>query len=122
MKKWFSAGIFALASLAIIGVGVAGDQDFTLTNKTGYAIDQVYVSPSAADDWEEDILGQDILANGDHVNIHFSRNTSACKFDLKVIYVDDGSSAEWEDIDLCSVEKITIRWNKKTGDTTATFE
>lgn len=120
MKKWLIAG--ALAFAATGSAWAAGKQDFTLINKTGYEIDQVYVSAASTSDWEEDILGQDTLGNGERVNIHFARGAKGCKFDLKVVYSEDDSEAVWDDIDLCTVEKITIKWNRKSGETTATFD
>lgn len=121
MKNWFLpislAGVLVFANSA----SLAGQQDFTLVNKTGYEIDQVYVSPTSTDDWEEDVLGQDTLTNGERVNISFPRKASACKYDLKVVYVDD-DEAEWDKIDLCKVEKVTLHWNKKSGESTATLE
>ena len=42
--------------------------------------------------------------------------------DLKVTYSDDDSSAVWEKIDLCTVEKITIHYNRKSDETSATFD
>ena len=36
-------------------------QDFKLVNKTGYEIKEVYVSPTKATDWQEDILGEGVL-------------------------------------------------------------
>jgi hypothetical protein len=43
-------------------------------------------------------------------------------FDLKVVYSDDDSSAVWEKIDLCTVEKITIHYDRKNDVTKATFD
>ncbi|HEY2135513.1 MAG TPA: hypothetical protein VGH49_06470 [Xanthobacteraceae bacterium] len=114
----------ACALLAWAGSAQAQDakQDFTLVNKTGYEISAVYVSPSKSDDWEEDVLGQDTLDDGEKANIHFHRSVKTCKWDLKVVYEEDSSSAVWPGIDLCSVETITIRYNKKSDTTTATFD
>ena len=97
-------------------------QDFRLVNKTGYELKALYVAPSKSDDWEDDVLGQDTLADGQAVNVHFSPKTKTCKFDLKVTYSDDDSSAVWEKIDLCTVEKITIHYNRKSDETSATFD
>lgn len=98
-----------------------GKQDFDLVNKTGYAIDEVYVSPSNASDWQEDVLGQGTLPNGNSIHIRFSRNTNVCKWDVKVVYTD-GESAEWDEFDLCETSKITIHYNRKTGETSAEYE
>lgn len=43
--------------------------DFTLHNNTGYQIEEVYVSPTDTDDWEEDVLGEEVLENGAQVEI-----------------------------------------------------
>jgi len=114
------------AALALLFAGPAGAQDakqnFRLINKTGYELKALYVSPSKSDDWEEDVLGQDTLSDGQAVNIHFNAKARTCKWDLKVTYSDDDSSAVWQNIDLCTVEKITIRYNRKKDETTATFD
>ena len=98
-------------------------QDFLLVNRTGYDISEVYISPSKADDWEEDILGSDdTLDDGDQKEIRFKRVGKTCMWDLKVVYDDDDSSAVWHDIDLCKVSKITIRYNRKSDTTSVTFD
>jgi hypothetical protein len=122
MRTWNFA-VFA-AVLAIAGPAGAQEakQDFKLVNKTGYELKALYVAPSKSDDWQEDVLGQDVLADGQAVNVHFSPKTKTCMFDLKVTYSDDDSNAVWEKIDLCTVEKITIHYNRKSDQTSATFD
>lgn len=97
-------------------------QDFTLVNATGYDVKEVYVSSHRTDDWEEDVLGDDQLDDGMKVNIHFAPKTKTCKFDLKVVYADDDSAAVWQNIDLCTVSKITIHYNRKSDQTSAELE
>ncbi|MBF0154516.1 MAG: argininosuccinate lyase [Magnetococcales bacterium] len=112
-----------LSSHLLAGNLLAGpNQDFTLVNNTKYTIDKVFVSPSHSEDWENDVLGRDTMADGEAVPIHFSRDTTTCSWDLKVVYTDDGSSAVWHEIDLCSISKITIFWNPNSGQTTAKYE
>lgn len=121
-------GLVAAVSLMLLAAtaGSAGareaKQNFELVNKTGYEIDSVFVSPSKSDDWEEDVLGKDTLEDGDAWEIKFRRADKTCMWDLKVVYTDDNSSAVWHDIDLCSVSRITIRYNRKTDMTSATFD
>lgn len=115
---------FPLALLAFAAPAVAqqANQDFTLNNRTGYEIKEVYVSPASAGDWQEDVLGNGTLADENGANIHFNAKTSTCKWDLKVVYTDDGSSAVWGGIDLCQVARITIKYDRKSDTTSATFE
>ena len=118
--------LFAMFAAVLAFAAPAGaedaKQDFQLVNKTGYELKALYVSPSKSDDWEEDVLGQDTLSDGEAVNIHFNPKVHTCKWDLKVTYSDDDSNAIWHNIDLCSVEKITIKYNRKADQTTATFD
>ncbi len=110
----------ALLSLAAVPAA-AGQQDFSLKNKTGYTIEKVYVSAASTDDWEEDVLGADVLSDGDAVEISFDRTETACKYDLKVVY-DDQEEAVWAGLDLCTISDVEISYNRKTGETWATTE
>ncbi|MES2885235.1 MAG: hypothetical protein V4709_10550 [Pseudomonadota bacterium] len=123
MKNQLRAGI-ALASIFLLcsQAALAGDQDFTLINKTGYEISEVYVAPSKSDEWEEDVLGQDVLVDGDRVDITFSRKTKSCFWDMKVVYTIDNTTAEWDRFNLCEVSKIKIYYNAETDSTSATYE
>jgi len=122
MKTVLVAAFVALVAFAVPASAQNAKQDFRLVNKTGYELKALYVASSKSDDWEDDVLGQDTLADGQAVNVHFSPKTKTCKFDLKVVYSDDDSSAVWEKIDLCTVEKITIHYNRKSDTTSATFD
>ena len=125
MKHTILTGFFA-AGLALTAAQSAyaqeAKQDFTLSNRTGYELKEVYVAPSASDDWENDVLGTGTLGDGAAVEIKFNRASKTCKWDLKVVYTVDDSSAVWHGIDLCSVDKITIRYNKSTDTTSASFD
>lgn len=122
MNRLVGTALFGGLFLGMTGTALAeGKQDFTLVNRTGYTIEEVYVAPSKSDDWEEDILDQDVLADGANVHVRFSRADKSCKWDLKVVY-DDKETAEWAGFDLCEVSKITIRYNRKSGETSAVYE
>jgi len=109
------------ALLLAAAPALAAQQDFTLENNTGYTIEQVFVSAASSRDWEEDVMGWDILADGESVEISFSSAEDACLFDLKVIY-DDGEEAMWDRLDLCSISVVDIRYNRLTGETSAIVE
>jgi hypothetical protein len=117
-------GISLSVLSAFVGSAQAQEakQDFRLVNKTGYEIKEVYVSPSKSSDWEEDILGEGVFGDKEAREIHFHRDVKTCHWDLKVVYTVDSSNAVWTDIDLCSVEKITIHYDKDADKTSATFD
>lgn len=103
-----------LAAVVVCGVTAAaqGKQDFTLVNKTGLVITELYVSPSNDDEWGEDVLGRDVLEDGQKVDIQFSRGDKACKWDLKIVDEDE-DDVIWEDIDLCKASEITLKYEGK---------
>ena len=111
------AATFALAATPAL----AADQDFSLHNETGYTISSVFVSAANTKDWEEDVMGRDVLDDGESVDITFPRSEGACKFDLKVVY-DDKEEAIWGGLDLCKISKVEIHYNRKTGETSAVTE
>lgn len=92
----------------------AGPQDFTLVNKTGVEIDKVFVSPHSSNDWEEDILGQDTLADGASVDIKFHRTEKAAMWDLR-IEDKGGNSIEWENLNLLEIEEVTLHFANGKG-------
>ena len=100
----------------------AADQDFRVVNKTGYQIDSVFLSKPNDDEWGSDVMGQEALADGEAANISFAKGTHACKWDMKVVYHDDDSTAVWKALDLCSISKVSLFWNNKTQVTTAKTE
>ena len=119
MLRNFAAAL--AATLALAGPALAGDQDFTLINGTGHTINEVYVSPSAVDDWEEDVLGRDALPDGARTTIRFDRSADACLWDLRVVYTD-GETADWAGFNLCEISVIAIEYDDRTGETSAQYE
>jgi len=122
----FVAGLILAVTLVAAGLSspayAEGKQDFIMVNKTGYRIDKVFVSPTKSDEWEDDVLGRDVLDDSETVEIKFHRAATGCKWDLKVVYADDGSSAIWQALDLCTISKVTIRYNRSTDTTSASVE
>lgn len=115
MKKMLlsivAVGAFAVL-VATASKAMAGTQDFTLINKTGITINNLYVSESAKNDWEEDVLGDEQLEDGDSMNVTFKGHES-CKWDL-MIKDEAGDGLYWRGIDLCKVSKVTLKCNGKT--------
>ncbi len=89
-----------------------GAQDFKLVNKTGVVISSLYVSPSDKEEWGEDILGKDVLGDGESADIKFKRTEKAAKWDLKV-EDSQGHTIEWTDFNLLEIDKITLHYDGK---------
>jgi hypothetical protein len=106
--------ITATAFISAPASARTGPQDFILHNKTGVLINALYVSPRSADDWEEDVLGQETLANGESVKVNFDDRDKHVHWDLKV-EDSKGNSLEWEDLNLVEISEVTLHWDAKKG-------
>jgi hypothetical protein len=122
MRKLSHALLFtALTSTLLAGPALAGDADFTLVNRTGYDIREVFISPSHKDAWGKDRMGDQVLEDGKRRLFKFS-DKSSCKQDMKVVFDDDGSEVIWSEIDLCELNTITLKYNRKTREVSAEGE
>jgi hypothetical protein len=114
MVRRFIGSLLSIAALvALFGMNTAAvradPRDFTLVNASGSAIYYIYVSPTDTSDWEEDVLGSDVLMSGSSVNITFSRFTAGrCFYDIKVVTGDSREGYLWN-VDLCSTTTVTFR-------------
>jgi hypothetical protein len=97
----------------------AGEQDFSLVNKTGFTIDALHVTPHSSEDWGDDILGKDTLEDGQTLNITFHRKEKSANWDLRV-EDSDGKSYTWEKLNLLEISEVTLFYRK--GVATATFK
>jgi len=76
-------------------------------NFTGSPLRRVYLSPSGAPGWEENILGSTDLQDGDTLNINLGIESSNTSWDLRVEGID-GHYAEWKNLNLGGASRITL--------------
>ncbi len=106
MKLGFFAGA-SLATLITATPAMAAQQDFSVVNRTGHVVVQLNVSPSSETRWGPDILGREVLANGETAQVSFDRTDSICMWDIRVTY-SDGDTGDWRQINLCEVGEVTL--------------
>src|SRR5881227_483276 len=121
MKQTLRSSIILVTLLLglVMPAKAALDLDFTLVNKTGYDIKEVYVGPTTSDDWGDNVL-KDILKDGQGLELKFHPKATAEKWDIKVVYTD-GETAWWKGYKLTEISKINLFWSKDKG-STATSE
>lgn len=113
-----------LAALAVVSAAAAlpsaasaqAQQDFALVNRTGFTINEIYVSAANQRNWGRDLLGADTLATGRTFNVRFSPNTRACDWDIRVVYAD-GDQSEFRGVNLCSVSRVSLFWDRARNQT-----
>lgn len=95
--------------------------DFTLVNMTGYDISDVYVSPTSMKEWGDDIMGQDVVLNGESVDVSFHPAETDRKWDIYVTWVgyDASEDVYWVGFDLSKISEIALYYDEDTGKTWA---
>jgi len=103
-------GVFALTLMIAPLVAAQGKQDFTLVNKSGLAINELYVSKASANEWEEDILGKDTLPNGESLDITFTPKERSAKWDIRIVDENE-KEHKYYNLNLLEISEITVRSN-----------
>jgi hypothetical protein len=105
MNKTFGAAAFLAAAL-VTSTASANDYRVTIVNKTGMAMKHFYASVTSTNAWEEDILGKDVLEDGESVEVEIDDGSEKCHYDFKAVF-ENGASLERADIDVCKTESFT---------------
>jgi hypothetical protein len=89
--------------------------DFTIVNRTGYGIRQIMLSEAGRHDYgrEEEALHGRILADGDHVHVHFPPHVHHATWDMKVIWTGNYGATEFTNIHLPNISKLTLHYNAR---------
>ncbi|MDB5720706.1 MAG: hypothetical protein JWP15_1324 [Alphaproteobacteria bacterium] len=103
------AAVFVLvsASSAAIAASDGKDRKVLVQNVSRQAIAQLFASPITATDWEEDLLGKDLIEAGSELTANVDNGTSQCLYDFKAVMAD-GKSWERRKVDVCQVAKWVI--------------
>ena len=99
--------IGSLLAASFAAPAFAEDLVFDLHNKSSYNVIEFYASPSDVGDWEEDILGLDILASGDSTEETIADGRTQCEYDLRFVF-DDESETVVQAEDICETGSFTI--------------
>ena len=97
--------LVAAASL-LSAPAMAEDLGFLFENASSFAIVELYASPSNVGEWEEDILGRDILDAGESARVTIRDGRRACEYDLKIVF-EDGDEIT-DTTDLCETESYRV--------------
>jgi len=99
--------VLVVAFLFAAPLAGADTQDFTLVNETGVDVYSLFISETDNDNWGDDVLGADVLLDGERIDIHFS-GYSNCLWDMLVTDAD-GEGLTWQGINLCESSVVVLR-------------
>jgi len=119
MRGLFVAFAILVATLGGSSAFAADQRNVTVVNGTGYGIKFLGFNNPGDNDWSENELGG-VLANGGNTYIKFNTSDKGCKWNFKIEWADPGyPGVLWENIDLCSIDEITLKYDRDTDKTTA---
>ena len=87
---------------------VEADKYVVVSNYSNRDIFYLYVSPESSGDWEEDVLGEDVLLAGDDITINLY-GYDECLFDIKAVYDNEETEISW-DVNVC-IEDVEFYGN-----------
>lgn len=104
-----SLSFMAAAALMLCGTTLvhAADRHVLIINNTGVPMTHFYASASEEDNWQEDILGRDILDDGEEVNVNVDDGSGECLYDFKGVF-KGGQSVVKKKVDVCKIGKFTF--------------
>jgi uncharacterized membrane protein len=107
--RTFAAALVASALLAPGAMAQSASIDFTLTNSTDNVLMRLYISLPSTDEWEEDILGEDVLGAGESIEISIDDGLPECVYDIRADF-EDGESVQVARVDFCELdgEELTV--------------
>ena len=95
--------------------------DFTLANRTGYAVKGIYLASSSSTDWGSTLISKP-MENGDHLAITFAVNAKGVQWDIRIVWINAGGETVWKKCRLDEISKFTLRYNSGTDVTSAETE
>ena len=107
IRNLIVAGLFAGAAV-LTAPAYAANRHVDIVNKTGKTLKHFYASTTGTDSWEEDILGRDVIADGETFDIDVDDGSGACKYDFKAVF-ENGASSVHNNVNVCQVSSFTYR-------------
>jgi hypothetical protein len=121
MRTFLVAFIVAFATLSGSSSFAADQRNVTVVNGTGYGIKFLGFNNPGDNDWSDNELAPgSVLADGSSVYVKFDTGDKGCKWNIRIDWADAGyPGVLWREIDLCSIEVITLRYDRATDKTSA---
>lgn len=106
-KRFILLSAIALTAMAGANTAAAADRKVKVINKTKTPIFGFYASRTSTNDWEEDILGADVIMPGASLVINIDDGSGACKYDFKGEF-EDGDEVVKTNVDVCKIGEFAF--------------
>ena len=107
LKRFLLLSVVAVTALAGTNAALAADRKVKIINKTKTPIYGFYASRTNITDWEEDILGDNVIMPGESWTVDIDDGTGACKFDFKGEFAD-GDEVVKNNVDVCRISEFSF--------------
>lgn len=107
LKRFLLLSAIAVTALAGTHTALAADRQVKIVNKTKTPLYGFYASRTSTNDWEEDILGDDVIMPGASLTINIDDGSGACKFDFKGEF-EDGDEVVKTNVDVCKISVFSF--------------
>jgi len=109
MKKVILTGLFLF--IAVFAINAQDLPSINILNNTGYTIYYIYVSPSESDFWGDDVLGDEILLDGETFTYQLPYPLSSVNvYDILLEDEDGDSYFQWA-LDLARNPRIVFTFD-----------
>lgn len=97
----------AAISSMLAAPALAANRKVDVINKTGSTMTSFFASSTGTESWEEDMLDNDTLANGETLEADIDDGTKACIYDFKAVF-SNGSSSIKQKVNVCEISTFTF--------------
>jgi hypothetical protein len=114
--------VFAIAASTLSGPSsfAADARNVTVVNATGYGIKFLGFNNPGDNDWSDNELSS-VLTDGNGVYVKFNTADEGCTWNIRVDWADPGyPGVLWRNIDLCSIDVLTLKYDRDTDTTSFT--
>jgi hypothetical protein len=110
-------------AVLLLASGVSAQRtSFLLINGTAYPISQLSVSESLMNIWGPNELHPPVLKAGERRQVTFNAPVTFCQADFRVTFADGGAPAVWQNLNICTLSRIKLVYDRMSGITTASYD
>ena len=114
---------FVVALLSLIsGSALAVDTTFLLVNSTSSPINQMSISQHDMQMWSPNLFRGPVIKPGESRQIVIPASQLVCQVDMRLGFADGTPPATWQYLNLCSLRKIQVFYDRYSGITTARYD